>query len=835
MVGLVLVSHSQKLAEGVLELANQMVQGKVSIAAAGGIDDPDNPIGTDPMRVMAAIESVYSDDGVLVLMDLGSALLSAETALEFLPPEVQSRVLLCAAPLVEGAVAAAVQAMVGATVEAVAAEAVGALAAKQAQLGVAEPSDGGGADVTTAVSPSAQQITLTIHNPNGLHARPAARFVAAANQFDAEIILIKGEKKANAKSLNQVAGLGVRRGEEVIVQAVGADAAQALTAVAKLAADHFGEGEEEEEAWQPSEAVAVSAADAGKVVGVPASPGVAVGAVAHYRPVVPEVVFRQVADVEKEWRRLETAVQAAAAEIRQLVNSAHQQIGQSQAAIFEAHLLFLQDPDLLARTKAMIEQQKVNAEAAWQQVVAETAETFRQMESTYMQARAADVVDVGLRVIRQLAGAVPPQLVFDEPVVLFARDLSPSDTAQLEPEQVLAICTEVGGATSHSAILARALGIPAVVGAGDALAAVPAGQVVAVNGRTGEIWLHPDAEQVAVFRQERAQWLAKQEQEKGAARVTAVTKDGKAIEIAANIGTPQDAARALTFGAEGVGLFRTEFLFLDRQQAPDEEEQYNAYAAAARTMAGKPLIIRTLDVGGDKPLPYLHLGEEGNPFLGWRGIRFCLEKPDIFLPQLRALLRASVDEQGCPTGVMVMFPMISTVDEVRRAKAMLVEAQTQLRQKGMPFNEEMSVGVMIEVPSAAAVADLLAQEVDFFSIGTNDLTQYVMAADRGNVNVAGLAQALQPAVLRMIDRVVQAAHEAGVWVGMCGELAGNVLAVPVLLGLGLDELSMNAPAIPAVKAAVRQWSLTEAQAVARQVLALDSVTAVIDYLQFLRA
>jgi phosphocarrier protein FPr len=657
--------------------------------------------------------------------------------------------------------------------------------------------------------------------------------VAAANQFAAEITLIKGEKKANAKSLNQVAGLGVRQGDEVIVQAAGVDAAQALAAVEALAADHFGE-RDEEEVWQPQTETAIPSVDEGQVTGVPASPGVAVGAVAHYRPVVPEIVSRQVADVEKEWRRLETAVQAAAAEVKKLVDSTHQQIGQSQAAIFEAHLLFLQDPDLLARTKAIIEQQKVNAEVAWQQVITETAETFRQMESAYMQARAADVVDVGLRVLRQLVGTAPPRLAFDEPVVLFARDLSPSDTAQLEPEQVLAICTEVGGATSHSAILARTLGIPAVVGAGETLAAVPAGQVVAVNGRTGEIWLQPSAEQVAVFTQERAQWLAELEKEKAAARETAVTKDGKAIEIAANIGTPQDAARALTFGAEGVGLFRTEFLFLDRQQAPSEEEQYNAYVAAARTMAGKPIIIRTLDVGGDKPLPYLPLGEEDNPFLGWRGIRFCLEKPDIFLPQLRAILRASVDEQGRPTGVMVMFPMISTVDEVRRAKAMLAEAQTQLRREGIPFNEKMAVGVMIEVPSAAAVADLLAREVDFFSIGTNDLTQYVMAADRGNAKVAGLVQALQPSVLRMIDQVVQSAHKAGIWAGMCGELAGNVLALPVLLGLGLDELSMNAPAIPAVKHAVRQWSLAEAQDVARRVLALDSVTAVVDYLQSLR-
>ncbi|MBX7250454.1 MAG: phosphoenolpyruvate--protein phosphotransferase, partial [Candidatus Promineofilum sp.] len=323
-------------------------------------------------------------------------------------------------------------------------------------------------------------------------------------------------------------------------------------------------------------------------------------------------------------------------------------------------------------------------------------------------------------------------------------------------------------------------------------------------------------------------WLAGQRQAKAAGQGAAVTSDGRRVEIAANVGSPNDVAPALEFGAEGVGLFRTEFLFMDRATAPTEEEQFDAYARAAAAAGDRPLIIRTLDVGGDKPLPYLDLGEEANPFLGWRAIRFCLERPDVFMPQLRAILRASA---GARRNVKLMLPMIGTPAEVRAARAMLRTAQDELRAAGVPFDEGMEVGIMIEVPSAVAVADQLAREVDFFSIGTNDLTQYVMAADRGNARVAGLANAFQPSVLRMVCDVAVAAHAAGIWVGMCGELAGNPLAAPLLVGLGLDELSMSAPSIPAVKAAVRRFALADAQRIATTALALDSAEAVAQFLQ----
>ena len=834
MVSIVIVSHSDLLANGLKQLALQMVQDQVAIAAAGGIDDDENPIGTDPMKVHAAIEAVYSPDGVVVMMDLGSALMSAEMALEFLTPEQQENVKLCAAPLVEGTVAAAVQAMVGASLEQVISEAQGALAVKANQLGISSEA-AEAVDEATAVDPDsapAQSLTLTVQNKNGLHARPAAQFVQTANRFTANIQVKKGTAVANAKSINQVADLGVRQGESITVSATGADADDALAAFQTLADNHFGESLEEEKAAAEEDTPTPTAtATADKLVGIPASPGVALGPAFQYRPQLPKVEMHQVDDIEAEWQRLQTAVQAAETAVAHLRQQAVQQVGEAEAAIFDAHLLFLQDPDLQQKTRNILEREQINAAAAWQQTINQTADNFRQMESEYMRARAADIEDIGGRVLRELLGVLPPALEMDEPSILVAIDLTPSDTARLDPQKVLGICTELGGATAHSAILARALGIPAVVGAGQKLATIANGQLIGLNGRSAEIWLAPTAAEQEQLTAERESWLAEQQAAKAASQETAVTQDGHRVEIGANIGGPHDTETALSFGAEGVGLFRTEFLFLDRQAAPSEAEQLEAYRQVAQSMNGRPLIIRTLDVGGDKPLSYIDLGEEENPFLGWRGIRFCLEMPELFKPQLRAILQASVDENGRSTNLKLMFPMIGTVDEVRRAKALLDEVRQELTAEKRPFDPNMEVGVMIEVPSAVAIADRLAREVDFFSIGTNDLTQYVMAADRGNTRVANLAQPFQPAVLHMIQQAVEAAHAAGIWIGMCGELAGNPLATALLVGLGLDELSMSAPSIPAVKTAVRTLTLPQAKEVAETALTLDSVTAVEDFLQ----
>ena len=485
----------------------------------------------------------------------------------------------------------------------------------------------------------------------------------------------------------------------------------------------------------------------------------------------------------------------------------------------------LRDPELAQSARTILISEVINAEAAWQEMIQKTAAGYRSLDSAYMQARAADVQDVGQRVLRKLMALEPPSLEFAEPSILIAADLSPSDTARLDPNKVLGICTELGGATSHSAILARGLGIPAVVGLGAAIWTVEDKQQIAIDGTTGQLWMEPADSELSDLRQQKEQWQKEQETARRESRKPAVTTDGQAIEVAANIGGPNDIPAALDFGAEGVGLFRTEFLFLDRETAPTEEEQYQAYRQAADDLGDLPLIIRTLDVGGDKPLPYLDLGQEENPFLGWRGIRFCLENPEIFKPQLRAILRA-----GAGRNVKMMFPMIGTVDEIRMAKGIVAEVKNDLARDQILFDDDMDVGIMIEVPSAVAVADILALEVDFFSIGTNDLTQYTMAADRGNSKVADLAQALNPAVLRLISQTVTAGHEAGIWVGMCGELAGNPLATSLLVGLGLDELSMSAPSIPAVKEAIRNVNMEEARRLAKTILNLDSASAVAEYL-----
>ncbi|MDX1612708.1 MAG: phosphoenolpyruvate--protein phosphotransferase [Candidatus Promineifilaceae bacterium] len=564
------------------------------------------------------------------------------------------------------------------------------------------------------------------------------------------------------------------------------------------------------------------------LAGIAASPGVAVGPVFQYRPRLPDVVTVEVADPVAEGQRLRRALEEARLEIEALRRQAISRVGAAEAAIFEAHALFLQDPDLVDAALATIERERCNAEAAWNRAIEETAAAYRQMEDGYMRARAADVLDAGRRVLRQLMDLTPPSLSFEQPVIVLAADLTPSDTARLDPTAVLGIGTEVGGPTAHSAILARALGIPAVVGLGPALETIPAGQLIALDGSAGRLWPAPDTELLTVMEEKRARWQEVQAAAKRTSRAAAVTQDGRSIEVAANIGGPNDVPIAREYGAEGVGLFRTEFLFLDRETAPSEAEQVEAYRQAAAAMSGWPVIVRTLDVGGDKPLPYADLGREENPFLGWRGIRFCLDRPEIFKPQLRAILRASHDQ-----ALKLMFPMIGTLAELRAAKRMLAEARAELDAEGVGYDRQLEVGIMVEVPAAATVADRLASEVDFFSIGTNDLSQYVMAADRGNARVAPLADAFQPAVLRLIQRTVEAAHAADIWVGMCGELAGNALATPLLVGLGLDELSMNAPAIPAVKERIRSLHLSEARQLAPAVLDLDSADAVVSYLESL--
>ncbi len=845
VIAIVIVSHSKQLALGVRELAAQMIQGQVSIAVAAGIEDPENPLGTDPIQVYEAIASVFSDDGVLVLMDLGSALLSAEMAIEFLPEAQQQKVYLCEAPLVEGAIAAVVAAAAGRDIHQVMAEARGALLAKATQLGLVSSPLSVITPTTTNVESPTREIRLIVSNRLGLHARPAAQFVATAARFQSQILvrnLTRNTQLVRGDSINQVTTLGVRQGHELAIAATGSDADEALEALQALFANNFGEAarsccsnkeglpnpEGEDRVVLNSPPVfhhEVTPTAHGELSGIAASPGVAIAPVIHYQPTHIIVTQYHIEDVESEWQRLQTAIHTAQQEIQAVFSQASLQIGDAEAAIFDAQLLFLEDPVLLEAAKERILANHINAEAIWQAVVDEVVTSYHTLEDSYLQERVDDVLDVGRRVLRLLSGNAPANLNLQEPAILVATDLTPSDTAGLDPTKVLGICTTSGSATSHSAIIARTLGIPAVLGVDAQVLHLADGTLMALDGESGRAWVEPESHILDLLAAKQSAWQATQQEAQATAHQPAITRDGKQISVFANIGSINDVQVAVASGAEGVGLLRTEFLYLDRTSAPTEEEQLAVYQAIAQVLDNRPLIIRTLDVGGDKPLPYLRVGfPEANPFLGWRGIRFCLDHLDLFKTQLRAILRASVGHQ-----IKIMLPMIATVTEVRAAKIILGEVQAELNQAGIAFDAAMKVGIMIEVPSAVAIADQLAAEVDFFSIGTNDLSQYVMASDRNNPRVANLVDALHPAVLRMVQQTVQAAHTAGISVGLCGELAADTFATPILLGLGLDELSVNPQSIPGVKQAITGSSIVASEAIAASALQQDSAEHVREY------
>lgn len=522
----------------------------------------------------------------------------------------------------------------------------------------------------------------------------------------------------------------------------------------------------------------------------------------------------------QESERLDAARRTSREQISQLKASVSTTASLAEAAIFDAHLMFLDDDALLEKVQEGIDAGTA-AEGAWMDGIEFFAAQLARLPDPTLQARAADVRDVGRRVLDQLLGRSAASIHMPAPSVVVARDLAPSQIASLPVAQVLAFCTAEGGPTSHTAILAKAWGKPAVVALGTAALEISDGAELLVDGGRGEVVVDPDEETGQAFARQRHQSEQVAASALAAAHEPAITLDRRRIEIAANIGSVDDAAQAVEYGAEGVGLLRTEFLYLDRQNAPTEEDHLAAYKAILQTMGTRPVIARTLDIGGDKTVPYLDLPKEANPFLGWRAIRISLDRPEVFAVQLRALWRASPGHD-----LRIMFPMIATPDELRAAKAALDRAHLDVAARNQAVAARVQVGMMVEVPSAAVLADQFARDVDFFSIGTNDLTQYTLAADRTNERVVTLSDACHPAVLRLIHQVVESGHREDRWVGVCGELAADADAAPLLLGLGVDELSMAPQRIPAVKAIIRQWSYTRAQQLARQALAVRSAEAV---------
>ncbi|GAB4533150.1 MAG: phosphoenolpyruvate--protein phosphotransferase [Anaerolineales bacterium] len=810
MLALVFVSHSRKLAESLCALAQDISPAQVPIACAGGAGDDHAAFGTDALDIAAAIQRVAHPNGVLVLMDMGSAVLSAQMALEFLPEDLRQRVHFCPAPLVEGAIAAAVQASLTDDIETVCREAQGALRGKAEQLGFES-----GLQTPEAAAPPAEtahQRMLTLVNPHGLHARPAAQFVQCAARFEAEI-QVRNHSTAkgpvSARSLNALATLGALQGHTLLVTASGPQAEAALEALAALVEDGFGE-REQPETPPPSEQVQPPA---GAFAGIPIADGIALGETYIHRPAEPLVPSHPASDPQAEWQRLQEALQQAEKAIRKRRARVAAQAGEAEAAIFDAHALLLHDPDLLEATRRGIQQAGRNAAAAWQEAVERAAAAYEALPDAYLRQRAADVRDVGRQVLLLLTGGRTHAPHFARPVILLAKDLTPTETAQLDLDKVLGIATLQGGPTSHSAILARALGIPALAGLPPQVLHTADGTPAALDGFRGHFWVQPDAETRAALLTRREQWRARQQALLAQVHQAAVTRDGHRLEVAANAGSLEEAVAARRQGAEGIGLLRTEFLFLQRLTPPDEEAQREVLHTVGAAMEGRPVIVRTLDVGGDKPLPYIKQPEEANPFLGTRAIRLGFLQEDLFRTQLRAILRA-----GAEVNLRVMFPMVATLEEVRRARALLESVHQNLESEGIPHRWPIETGIMVEIPAAALSATILATEVDFFSIGTNDLTQYTLAAERGNPNLAYLSDGLHPAVLRLIRMVVEAAHAQGKWVGVCGELAGDPQAVPLLVGLGVDELSLNPAGIPQVKDIIRGLRAADAHQLATAAL-----------------
>ena len=556
--------------------------------------------------------------------------------------------------------------------------------------------------------------------------------------------------------------------------------------------------------------------------GIAASRGIAIGPAFHFRRADLSFEHCTVEDPAAEWARFQAALETAREQLAGVYAKAEAEAGAEQAAIFQAHAMMLEDPELLETVRTAIEEQCVNAEAALSDAAEMYAQMLEALDDEYLSGRAADVRDVAARVLRILLGvAESPTASLTILSIILARDLTPSDTVLLDKSLVLGFCIAEGGATSHTAILARGLGLPAIVGIGSDVLDIPDSARLVLDGDDGTLLVEPDDGTVAAYRARQAVAVTVLAQARERAHEPAVTRDGYRVEIVANVGNVEGARAALESGAEGVGLLRTEFLYLERTHLPDEEEQYRAYRAIVDVFGDQPVILRTLDIGGDKDLPYLDLPHEMNPFLGLRAIRLCLARPELFKPQLRAALRA-----GAGRNLKMMFPMVATVAEVRAARAVLEECRAELLAEGQAVAEEIEVGIMVEIPAAALLANRLAAEVDFFSIGTNDLSQYTLAADRTNASVAPLADAFHPAVLRLVRDVIAAAHAQSKWVGLCGELAGEPLAIPILLGLGLDEFSMNPPAIPLAKQIIRALTLDEAQRVAQAALELDSPDAV---------
>lgn len=790
MIGMVLVSHSRPLAEGVRELVERMTHGRVQPKVAAGVDDPIHPLGTDPIEVRNAIQALNNPRGVLVLTDIGSSILSAQTAVELLEPEVARNVHISRAALVEGALAAAVAIASGQDLAEVEDEALRSLQSKQ-ELNRARPLPIEAQKTETLNLSTTESQSYTIWNQNGLHARPAASIITLFSNFACEVQLIKGAQAANARSLTAIAGLAVSSGDTITLLASGPDAKEAVEAFSELVLRNFRELIDPvmDTVDIPLSAMA-TIADVHQ--GLALSEGVAWGPIVFFEPIMPEVPDRPYEGEQAELQR----IARASSQTRHDLRSARAKSTPQVAEILRAHELMIEDPELNRELRARI-QAGALAEQAWLDAITELAATYGQLEHRYMRDREADVWDVGRRMMAHLTDTRAERLSLTEPSVVFAQSLSSSDVLLMDRERVLGLCLAESGQSSHSAILIRALGIPSVAQLPNLLAEASKAEFAGLDGSEGLLWLDPKPEQLERLKRCHEAWRSKREADRELAQTPAVTASGRRVQVFANIGGPGDVPRALADGAEGVGLLRTEHLFQESEHLPSEDEQFEVYVSIAKAFQGLPITIRSLDAGGDKPLPNYPLPRELNPALGLRGIRLCLADPPLFKTQLRALLRAVREAPN----IRLMIPMVSRRSELLQTHHLLQNCRDELQisAKAHP----LPLGAMVEVPSAAFAADEFTDLVSFFSLGTNDLTQYLMGADRSNHEVTDLVDYRHPVVLRAIEQTCAAAKAHDLPVSICGELAADTRVTSTLLALGVESFSVAPPNIPGLKAHIR--------------------------------
>ena len=827
MVGVVLVSHSKALALATCALAKQAAS-EARVVGVGGTGDDGKEFGTDATAIMEAITQVDSEDGVLVLMDMGSALLSAETALDFLGEEVASHVHLCSAPLVEGGIIAAVQSVIGADMETVKQEAFSALEPKSEQLGEV---------VESRVPPSGQAVsfpldalseTFIIRNQHGLHARPAATLVQTASKFDAEIYLsVKNSVKqpASARSLNSIVTLNLRRGDAVIVHTWGREAREFLDEMSILVLREFNEREvsaEELEVLRNADSADKSVVNKENQTSprlVSISRGLAMGNVWKIDSTV-EPIFHDeaVTSAEEESAQLNDLLDRAQKTLMTEMNSR----GEGEAkSVLQMHQVMMQDPDLLRRSKEGISKGS-SAERAWWTACMNVADEYGAIEDNeLLRARADDVVDIGIRLLHE-SDSVTVSTIADPPedAILFIDEISPGIITKFDSRQVKGIVTRTGGSTSHAAIIARSEGIPMVSGCED-MDAIPSQAIVFLDANLPEIVLNPDAEMAAACRKKMKDLVILKEEFTAQAQEMAHTRDGIRIECTANIGSRRDMDASTINCTDGIGLFRSEFLFLDRLSPPGEEEQYEAYSHVVRAMKGRDVIIRILDIGGDKSIPYLPLTREANPFLGLRGIRFVFQHEQILHVQLRALFRAALHGS-----LKIMLPMVVDRQEVMLFKEKMEDVRQELEEEKTACARHIPLGVMIETPASVMLIQDFAVESDFFSIGTNDLVQYVLAAERGNAALADLYDVCHPAMLHTLKRVSEAALASDTALSVCGEAAADFEVIPILLGMGIRKFSASASRIPALKHLIRSLSIKECQVFVQDVLKIEGAASV---------